>query len=58
MVRLSLKHVGARFEESPFIFVDRQHGQTKTNTGEALTGLWIILRLGLKNWFRPIASGK
>jgi dolichol-phosphate mannosyltransferase len=48
----SLKQVGAQFEESPFIFVDRQHGQTKINTREAVTALWIIFRLGIKNWFR------
>lgn len=47
-----LKQAGARFEESPFTFVDRQHGQTKINTREAFTALWIIFRLGLKNWIR------
>lgn len=45
-----LKQAGARFEESPFTFVDRQYGQTKINAREALTALWIIFRLGLKNW--------
>lgn len=45
-----LKKVGANFEETPFTFVDRQHGQTKINTREALSALLIIFRLGLKNW--------
>lgn len=45
-----LKNVGARLEESPIIFVDREFGQTKINSREAIAALWIILRLGLKNW--------
>ena len=44
-----LKRSGARIEEIPITFVDRQQGQTKINTREALTALWVLLRLGIRN---------
>lgn len=44
-----LKRSGARIEETPITFVDRQQGQTKINTREALTALWVLLRLGVRN---------
>jgi dolichol-phosphate mannosyltransferase len=45
-----LKRVGARFDETPIIFADRERGQSKINGKEALAALWIIFRLGVKNW--------
>lgn len=45
-----LKRAGARFGETPIIFADRERGQSKINGREALAALWIIFRLGLKNW--------
>jgi len=45
-----LKRKGARFGEEPIVFVDRQKGRSKINTREALAALWVILRLGLRNW--------
>ena len=45
---LSRKH--ARIAETPVVFVDRQHGQSKINLKEALLASWIIFRLGLTNW--------
>lgn len=45
-----LKRVGARFGETPIIFADRERGQSKINGREAVAALWIIFRLGLKNW--------
>ena len=45
-----LKRAGARFGESPFVFVDRERGQSKIDSREALTALWVIWRLGLRNW--------
>lgn len=45
-----LKRAGARFGESPIIFADRVRGQSKINSKEAYNALWIIFRLGMKNW--------
>lgn len=45
-----LKRTHARFHEVPFVFVDRQLGQTKINLREAVSAVFIILRLGLRNW--------
>ena len=45
-----LKRLGARFGETPIVFVDRQHGSSKINSREAYGALWIILKLGLRNW--------
>lgn len=45
-----LKRAGARFGETPILFVDRERGQSKINSAEARQALAIILRLGLKNW--------
>jgi dolichol-phosphate mannosyltransferase len=47
-----LKRAGARFGESPIIFADRQKGQSKINNHEAVAALWILFRLGVKNWLR------
>ncbi|MCO6459327.1 MAG: polyprenol monophosphomannose synthase [Pirellulaceae bacterium] len=45
-----LKRAGARFAETPIIFADRELGQSKINSREALAALWIIFRLGVRNW--------
>ncbi len=47
-----LKRVGAHFGETPILFADRERGQSKINGREAIAALWIIFRLGLKNWLR------
>ena len=46
-----LKHVGCRFAEVPIVFEDRRHGTSKINGREAAVALWVILRLGIENWF-------
>ena len=45
-----LKRADARFAETPILFADRERGQSKINGREALAALWIIFRMGLKNW--------
>ena len=45
-----LKRLGARFGETPIVFADRERGQSKINSREAYAALWIIFRLGIKNW--------
>jgi dolichol-phosphate mannosyltransferase len=45
-----LKRADARFGETPILFADRERGQSKINTQEALNALWIIFRFGVKNW--------
>jgi dolichol-phosphate mannosyltransferase len=45
-----LKRAGARFIESPILFADREKGQSKINSKEAVNAIWIIFRLGIKNW--------
>ncbi|MCA9176699.1 MAG: polyprenol monophosphomannose synthase [Planctomycetales bacterium] len=45
-----LKQVGARFGEAPIVFTDRQYGSSKINGKEARDALWIIFRLGVKNY--------
>jgi dolichol-phosphate mannosyltransferase len=44
-----LKREGVRFAETPIIFVDRQVGSSKIDSGEALSALRIILTLGIRN---------
>lgn len=44
------KRVGARFEEVPIVFANRQRGTSKINTRESLAAVWMLLRLGLRNW--------
>ena len=46
-----LKRVGARFGETPIVFVDRQRGKSKINLKEAVTALRIIFSLGMQNLF-------
>ena len=45
-----LKRAGARFDETPIVFADRERGQSKINSKEAISALWILFRLGVKNW--------
>jgi dolichol-phosphate mannosyltransferase len=45
-----LKRAGARFAEVPILFVDRVRGQSKINMKEAWRAIWILARLGLKNF--------
>jgi dolichol-phosphate mannosyltransferase len=47
-----LKRVGARFAETPIIFLERQHGVSKIHSGEAFSALRILFALGLRNWLR------
>ena len=44
-----LKRLGARFAETPIIFIDRQRGTSKIDSNEAVVALWIIFSLGLRN---------
>ena len=45
-----LKRLGARFAETPIVFVERQFGVSKINSGEALAALKILFALGVRNW--------
>ena len=45
-----MKRIGAKFAERPITFVDRIRGQSKINMKEAWRAVWIIARLGVKNW--------
>ena len=45
-----LKGLGARISETPIVFADRERGQSKIHQGEALGAVWVIFRLGLRNW--------
>lgn len=47
-----MKQGGARFHETPILFVDREKGQSKINWREAAVAMWVIFRLGLRNWLR------
>ena len=44
-----LKRLGGRFCETPIIFVERQHGVSKIDSGEAAAALKIIFKLGVRN---------
>jgi dolichol-phosphate mannosyltransferase len=44
-----LKRLGAHFAETPIIFIERQLGVSKIDSGEALAALRIIFKLGLQN---------
>ncbi|MCU0978861.1 MAG: polyprenol monophosphomannose synthase [Pirellulaceae bacterium] len=46
-----LKRHGARFGETPIVFVDRQRGQSKVNFHEAWSACWNMFILGLRGWF-------
>lgn len=44
-----LKQRGARFGETPIVFVDREKGQSKIDLGESLSALSILMRLAVRN---------
>ena len=44
------KKTGARFDEVPITFRDRKYGASKINGREAITALWLIFQLGIRNW--------
>lgn len=44
-----LKRLGARFGETPIVFVDRRYGSSKINAKEAWAAMGIILALGVRN---------
>jgi len=46
-----LKRLGARFAETPIVFVDRQRGSSKINGREPAAALCILFQLGMRNWF-------
>lgn len=43
---LHCRRLGCRFREVPIVFEDRRYGTSKINRHEAISALWIILRLG------------
>jgi dolichol-phosphate mannosyltransferase len=45
-----LKRAGARFGETPIVFVDRRQGSSKISLRESLTSMWVLLRLGISNF--------
>ncbi len=47
-----LKRLGARFGETPIVFLERQRGLSKIDSSEAAAALKIIFALGLQNWLR------
>ena len=47
-----LKRLGARMDETPITFVDRQRGQSKIDGHEALAALRVLISLGARNWLR------
>lgn len=47
-----IKQLGGRFAETPITFVDRIHGSSKINSGEAYAALWIIVVLAYHNLVR------
>jgi dolichol-phosphate mannosyltransferase len=47
-----LRRLGARFRETPIVFVERQQGLSKIHGGEALAALWIIFALGMQHLLR------
>jgi dolichol-phosphate mannosyltransferase len=44
-----LRRVGAQFGEAPIVFIDRELGQSKINSSEAIEALWIIFSLGIRS---------
>ena len=46
------RRAACTFEETPIVFEDRRYGESKINTREAVTALWVILRLGVENLMR------
>jgi len=44
-----LKRLGARMAETPIVFLERQQGVSKINSGEAFAAMRIIFALGVRN---------
>jgi dolichol-phosphate mannosyltransferase len=47
-----LKRLGARFQETPIVFVERRRGASKIDAGEGLAALRIIFSLAVRNALR------
>ena len=47
-ILLRLKQLGARFGETPIVFVNRRRGVSKIDSGEAITAVWRILTLAVE----------
>lgn len=45
------KQADARLEEIPIVFTNRAHGRSKINARETLSAIWMLLRLGFRNWW-------
>jgi dolichol-phosphate mannosyltransferase len=45
-----LRRLGARFRETPIVFVERQRGVSKIDGGEAVAAVRIIFALGMQHW--------
>jgi len=43
------RRAGCRFEETPIVFENRRHGESKINWREVVAALWVIGRLGVEN---------
>lgn len=44
---------GAVVTETPIVFVNREKGKSKANMKEMIRSLWILIKLGMTNLFRP-----
>ncbi|MGD9127271.1 MAG: polyprenol monophosphomannose synthase [Planctomycetia bacterium] len=47
-----LRRAGARFGETPIVFADRERGESKIDSKEAVSALWVLFRIGLSRPFR------
>lgn len=50
------KLAGARFEEVPIVFVNRIRGSSKISAAESVRSVGVLVRLGMRNWFRGSIS--
>jgi dolichol-phosphate mannosyltransferase len=48
-ILLRLDQIGARFGETPIVFVNRRRGASKIDSGEAITAVWRIFTLAIEN---------
>ncbi|MFW6170138.1 MAG: polyprenol monophosphomannose synthase [Planctomycetota bacterium] len=44
------KQASARFDEIPIVFSNRTRGESKISLSESLGAIWMLLRLGIRNW--------
>jgi dolichol-phosphate mannosyltransferase len=49
-----LRELGGTFVEVPITFEERRIGQSKLNMKESLLALWILLRIGVRRFFRAV----